>query len=126
MAALYGIYKCEVCGNIVEVLHEGAGELVCCEQPMTFFDEKTADKTTEKHVPLIEKTAKGYKVTVGSTLHPMEEKHYIEWIELVADGVSYRAFLKPGDKPEAEFCVSASKVSAREYCNVHGLWRGEL
>ncbi len=124
MAALYGIYKCEVCGNIVEVLHEGEGELVCCGEPMTFFDEKTADSTTEKHVPVIEKIADGYRVTVGSTLHPMEEKHYIEWIELLADGVSYRAFLKPGDKPMAEFCVKADKVSAREYCNVHGLWKG--
>ncbi len=91
---------------------------------MTFFDEKTADSTTEKHVPVIEKIADGYRVTVGSTLHPMEEKHYIEWIELLADGVSYRAFLKPGDKPMAEFCVKADKVSAREYCNVHGLWKG--
>lgn len=126
MAEKNGIYKCEVCGNIVEVLHAGAGELVCCGEPMVFMGEKTADSSTEKHVPLIEKTANGYKVTVGSTLHPMEEKHYIEWIELIADGVSYRAFLKPGDKPEAEFCVSASKVSAREYCNVHGHWRGEL
>lgn len=126
MAKLSGIYKCEVCGNIVEVLHEGAGELVCCGEPMTFFDEKSADSATEKHVPVIEKTGNGYKVTVGSTIHPMDEKHYIEWIELVADGVSYKAFLKPGDQPVAEFCISASQVSAREYCNVHGLWKGAM
>ena len=90
---------------------------------MVLLDEKTADFTTEKHVPVIEKTAEGYKVTVGSTLHPMEEKHYIEWIELIADGISYKKFLKPGDSPSAEFCVKASSVSAREYCNIHGLWK---
>jgi len=122
---LNGIYKCEICGNIVEVLHTGEGDLVCCGQNMTLLDEKTADSTTEKHVPLIEKTSDGFKVTVGSTLHPMEEKHYIEWIELIADGKSYRKFLKPGDKPVAEFCIQASKVSAREYCNVHSLWRAD-
>jgi len=122
---LNGIYKCEICGNIVEVLHTGEGDLVCCGQNMTLLDEKTADSTTEKHVPLIEKTSSGYKVTVGSTLHPMEEKHYIEWIELIADGKSYRKFLKPGDQPVAEFCIQASKVSAREYCNIHSLWRAD-
>ena len=122
---LNGIYKCEICGNIVEVLHTGEGDLVCCGQNMTLLDEKTADSSTEKHVPLIEKTSDGFKVTVGSTLHPMEEKHYIEWIELIADGKSYRKFLKPGDKPIAEFCIQASKVSAREYCNVHSLWRAD-
>ena len=120
-----GIYKCEICGNIVEVLHTGAGDLVCCGENMVLLDEQTADSSTEKHVPVIEKTSNGYKVTVGSTLHPMEEKHYIEWIELIADGKSYRRFLKPGDSPVAEFCIEASKVSAREHCNVHGLWRAD-
>ena len=120
-----GIYKCEICGNIVEVLHTGEGDLVCCGQNMVLLDEKTADSSTEKHVPLIEKTSDGYKVTVGSTLHPMKEEHYIEWIELIADGKSYRKFLKPGDDPVAEFCIDASKVSAREHCNVHGLWRAD-
>lgn len=118
------VYKCEKCGNIVEVLVGGVGALVCCGENMKLLDEKTADKTTEKHVPVIEKTDHGYKVTVGTTLHPMEEKHYIEWIELLADGRSYKAFLKPGDAPEATFCVDATEVSAREHCNVHGLWRG--
>ena len=117
-------YKCDVCGNIVEVLHAGAGELVCCNQPMTLQDEKTADSATEKHVPVIEKTDAGVRVVVGSTPHPMEEKHYIEWIELLADGKAYRAFLAPGDAPRATFCVDATDVSAREYCNVHGLWKG--
>jgi len=120
------VYKCEECGNLVELLVEGGGELVCCGQPMTKLDEKTADATTEKHVPLIEKTGNGYKVTVGSTLHPMVAEHFIEYIELIADGISYKKFLKPGDTPAAEFCISAAKVSAREHCNVHGLWKGEL
>jgi len=119
------VYKCEICGNIVEVLHGGKGQLVCCGEAMKRFDEQTADTSTEKHVPVIEKTAEGIKVTVGSTLHPMMEKHYIEWIELLADGKAYRQFLNPGDAPEAFFPVSADKVSAREYCNVHGLWRNE-
>jgi superoxide reductase len=123
MTKKFQIYKCDVCGNIVEMLHEGAGELVCCGEAMKLFEEKSADKTTEKHVPVIEKTSTGYKVTVGTTLHPMLDNHYIEWIELTADGQSYKKFLKPGDQPQAEFCVSAAKVSAREFCNLHGLWK---
>jgi superoxide reductase len=117
------IYKCEACGNIVEVVHVGAGELVCCKQPMKLQQENTVDAAKEKHVPVIEKTANGFKVKVGSVAHPMEEKHYIEWIEAVADGRAYLAFLKPGEKPEAEFCIKADTISAREYCNLHGLWK---
>ena len=117
------VYKCNVCGNIVEVIHVGGGELVCCGKPMVLQVENTVDASKEKHVPVIEKTSDGYKVKVGSAPHPMEEKHYIEWIELSADGVAYRKFLKPGDAPEAEFCIQASKVEAREYCNLHGLWK---
>ena len=123
MAVKMGIYKCEVCGNIVEVLHDGDGELVCCNEPMKRFEENTVDAAKEKHVPVIEKTANGYKVKVGSVPHPMEEKHYIEWIELIADGKAYRQFLSPGDVPEAEFCIDATQVTAREYCNLHGLWK---
>ncbi|QQO11208.1 desulfoferrodoxin [Breznakiella homolactica] len=123
MAKRLEIYKCEVCGNIVQVLHEGAGDLVCCGQPMKKFTENTVDAAKEKHVPVIEKTADGYKISVGAVPHPMEAAHYIEWIELIADGVSYRKFLNPGDKPEAEFCVTASQITAREYCNLHGLWK---
>ncbi|MBN2456898.1 MAG: desulfoferrodoxin [Sedimentisphaerales bacterium] len=125
MAERLQIYKCAVCGNIVEVLHGGVGELVCCGQPMELLNEKTADVATEKHVPVIEKINGGYKVKVGSTLHPMEEKHYIEWIELLADGKAYRQFLNPGDTPQAEFGVQADSVTAREHCNVHGLWKGD-
>jgi superoxide reductase len=123
MAEMNSIYKCEVCGNIVAVVHAGEGELVCCGKPMNLMTENTVDAAKEKHVPVLEKTADGWKVKVGSVAHPMEDKHYIEWIELVADGKSYRAFLKPGMAPEAEFCVKADKVTAREYCNLHGLWK---
>ncbi|MCH7559527.1 MAG: desulfoferrodoxin [Planctomycetes bacterium] len=124
MAKKLQIYKCEACGNIVEVLHGGDGELVCCGKPMELLDEKTADAATEKHVPVIEKIDGGYKVKVGSVPHPMEEKHYIEWIELLADGKAYRQFLEPGGAPEAVFNLEADSVSAREHCNVHGLWKG--
>ncbi len=117
------VYKCEICGNIVEVLHEGKGELVCCGQPMKLFPENTEDAAKEKHVPVVEKTAKGFKVKVGSVTHPMEEKHYIEWLELIADGKAYRQFLKPGDVPEATFDIDAQQVTVREYCNLHGLWK---
>lgn len=124
MAEKLQIYKCETCGNIVEVIHGGAGTLVCCGKNMTLLVENITDAAKEKHVPVIEKTADGYKVTVGTTPHPMEEKHYIEWIELLVDGLAYRAFLKPGDAPEATFCVKGDRVSAREYCNIHSLWKG--
>ena len=124
MAEKLQIYKCSVCGNIVEVLHGGAGELVCCGKPMGKLAEQTADAAKEKHVPVIEEIAGGYKVKVGSVPHPMEEKHYIEWIELIANGKAYRQFLEPGGKPEAIFKVEADSVAAREYCNVHSLWKG--
>jgi superoxide reductase len=116
------IYKCDVCGNIVEMLHAGAGQLVCCGQPMKLFKENTVDAAKEKHVPVIEKTPAGIKVKVGSVAHPMEEKHYIEWVEVIADGKAYRKFLNPGEAPEATFEIKADKVTAREYCNLHGLW----
>ena len=117
------VYKCEVCGNIVEVLHVGGGELVCCGQPMDLMEEKTEDEGQEKHVPVIEKIDGGYKVKVGSVEHPMEDAHYIQWIELLADGKVYRKYLNLGDTPEAEFMVEAEKVEVREYCTLHGLWK---
>ncbi|WP_419662472.1 Dfx1: desulfoferredoxin (superoxide reductase) [Desulfosarcina variabilis str. Montpellier] len=123
MAERYEVYKCEVCGNIVEVLFGGAGELVCCGQPMKKLAENTVDAAKEKHVPVIEKIDGGYKVKVGDVPHPMEEKHYIQWIELIADGKSYFQFLEPGQTPEAVFMIDAASVSAREYCNLHGLWK---
>ena len=123
MAEKLDIYKCEVCGHIIEVLHAGKGELVCCNQPMKLFKENTVDAAKEKHVPVIEKAEGGYKVKVGSAAHPMEEKHWIEWIQLLADGKAYRQFLNPGQTPEAFFAVEAAQVNAREYCNLHGLWK---
>jgi superoxide reductase len=117
------VYKCSVCGNMVETLHVGGGTLLCCEKPMVLQVENTVEASTEKHIPVIEKKADGILVKVGAVAHPMEEKHYIEWIELTADGVLYRKYLNPGDAPEALFAVNAEAVSARAYCNLHGLWK---
>jgi len=126
MARQLEIYECKVCGNLVEVLRGGAGELVCCNQPMVKLTANTVDAAKEKHVPVIEKIAGGYKVKVGSIPHPMEAKHWIEWIELMADGKAYMQFLNPGQAPEATFMVDAKQVSAREHCNLHGLWEVKL
>lgn len=117
------IYKCTECGNIVEVVHGSGGALVCCGQPMKLMTENTTDAAKEKHVPVIEKVAGGFLVKIGTIAHPMEEKHYIEWIEIIADGVAYKQYLAPGQKPEAVFKVDAANVIAREYCNLHGLWK---
>jgi len=116
------VYKCEVCGNIVEVIHTGVGQLVCCGQPMKLFEEKTEDQGQEKHVPVIEKTESGIKIKVGSIPHPMEDEHYIEWVEVIDGDNVQRKFLKPGEQPEAEFEVKSEDIQVREYCNVHGLW----
>jgi superoxide reductase len=123
MAKRLEIYKCETCGNIIEVLHGGEGELVCCGQPMVQLVENTVDAAKEKHVPVIEKVEGGVKVKVGEVAHPMEEKHWIEWVEIIADGKAYRQFLNPGEAPEAIFDVEADQITAREYCNLHGLWK---
>jgi superoxide reductase len=112
-----------VCGNIIEVLHAGKGNLVCCGQPMNLLVENTVDAAKEKHVPVIEKVDGGVKVKVGEVAHPMEEKHWIEWVEIIADGKTYRQYLNPGDTPEATFNVTADQITAREYCNIHGLWK---
>ena len=124
MAERLQIYKCDSCGSIVEVLHEGGGELVCCGEPMKLFVENTVDAAKEKHIPVVEKTGERVNVKVGSVPHPMEEKHYIEWVEIIEGGKAYRQFLKPGDTPEASFDIQAGQVTAREYCNLHGLWKG--
>jgi len=117
------VYECEICGNVVEVLRAGGGELVCCGQPMTLQEENTVDAAVEKHIPVVEKTADGFKVTVGSVIHPMVEAHHIEWIQLIAGDKSYREFLKPGAAPQAIFQITADAPTAREYCNLHGLWK---
>jgi len=123
MTAKLEAYRCELCGNIVDVMHAGPGELVCCGQPMVCLKANTVDAAVEKHVPVIEKIEGGVKVKVGSVAHPMGEDHLIEWIEIVADGKSYRQFLNPGDAPEAVFKIDADTITAKEYCNLHGLWQ---
>ena len=116
------IYKCEICGNIVEVIHESAGNLICCGQPMTLQVENTVDAAKEKHVPVVEKVEGGVSIKVGAIEHPMLEKHYIEWIEVQTSNKIYRKYLNPGDEPEALFLVEEEVLRVREYCNVHGLW----
>ncbi len=123
MATRRQIYKCEACGNIVEVLHGGDGDLVCCGENMKLFEAKATDEGKEKHVPVIEKQGDGVNVKVGSNPHPMEEKHYIEWIEIIDGDTSCRHYLEPGQSPEAFFDKAEANVTAREYCNVHGLWK---
>ena len=124
MAERLEVYKCEACGNIVEVLHGGGGELVCCGESMKLLVENTVDAAKEKHVPVIEKITGGYKVKVGSVSHPMEEKHYIEWIEVMVGDVVFTKMLKAGDAPEAKFCACGltGDITIRAYCNLHGLW----
>lgn len=124
MTEVRQVYKCEICGNIVEVLHKGAGTLVCCNKPMTLREENTVDASKEKHVPVVELVDGGVLVKVGSVEHPMEEKHYIEWIEVHTKDKVYRKYLNPGEKPEAFFKLNNEEVLfAREYCNLHGLWK---
>jgi len=123
MANINEVYKCEKCGNIVEVLHGGAGTLVCCGENMKHLVENTVDAAKEKHVPVVEQADGIVKVKVGSVTHPMEEKHYIEFIEVITTAGVYRKSLKPGEAPEAEFKVQGNVLSVREYCNLHGLWK---
>lgn len=123
MTELLQIYKCEVCGNIVEVLHVGTGTLVCCGQSMKLMKEQTADFKTEKHVPVVNEIKDGLHVVVGSTPHPMIDTHWIEWIQVVKDGTIMRQFLKPGQKPETDFLMKGKPDLAREYCNIHLLWK---
>lgn len=122
MTKLFEVYKCEVCGNIVKIVHASDGTLVCCGKPMLLQQEKTKDQGKGMHVPVIEKSAKGILVRVGSVAHPMEEKHYIEWIEVRSGNNLYIRGSKAGEKPEAEFPITDTNVKARAYCNVHGLW----
>ncbi len=123
MRKRYQIYKCEICGNIVEVLHGGVGTMICCNKPMTLQVEKTEDPGLEKHVPVVEEIENGIKVRVGSVPHPMEEDHYIEWIEIISEDVIERKYLQPTDPPEAIFIAPVNELLVREFCTVHGLWR---
>lgn len=122
MTELKQVYKCEVCGNMIEVVHNSAGTLVCCNQPMKLMVENIVDAAKEKHVPVIDKVPGGVLVKVGAVDHPMVDNHYIEWIEVQTENKVYRKFLKPGDKPEAIFKLDEEVTSVREYCNLHGLW----
>jgi len=117
------VYKCEACGNMVTVLHGGAGTLVCCNQPMKLMEENTTDAAREKHVPVVESAGGKLKVKVGGAAHPMEEKHHIEWIEAASGNKTSIRFLAPGEAPEAEFEMDAAGAKVRAYCNLHGLWR---
>jgi len=119
------IYKCEICGNIVEVLHTGVGTLVCCGQSMRLMREKIKEEGNEKHTPVIKNNDEGVNVKVSSVQHPMTPEHHIEWIEISTENGESKKFLTPNDKPEANFPVKNKKVKAREYCNIHGLWRSE-
>jgi superoxide reductase len=123
MTELKQVYRCLICGNIVEVVHPAGGTLSCCGQPMQLLKENSKDAALEKHVPVIEKIDGGWRVKVGSVEHPMTPEHYIEWIELITDDKVMRKYLKPGEKPVADFLTDATEVSAREYCNLHGLWK---
>ena len=121
------IYKCDICGNIIEVFHGGGGDLICCGKPMELMSEKTEDEGKEKHVPVVEKTEKGVLVKIGSIPHPMEEAHHIEWIEIITAKGNCRKFLKPGETSEAEFEIKEEEIiKVREYCNIHGLWNLEM
>ena len=119
------VYKCSVCGNIVEVLHPAGGTLVCCGKPMELMKENTMEASEEKHIPVVEKVEGGYRVTVGSAPHPMTQEHHIEWIELETAEGTMRAFTKHCPQPVAFFSTAAKATSARAYCNLHGLWRAQ-
>jgi len=123
MAKKMTVYKCEICGNIVEVLTAGGAVMMCCGQEMTLMTENTTDAAVEKHVPALEKKNGGWQVTVGTVEHPMTDAHFIEWIELISGDKVYRQFLNPNDAPTAFFPIDADGVTARAYCNLHGLWK---
>jgi superoxide reductase len=126
MTERFQIYKCEKCGNIVEILHPGAGALICCDQPMVLMVDHAVDAAKEKHIPVIETIDNGYRVKIGSIPHPMLGEHYIEWVQIIDGDKSYRQFLNPGQQPEAIFGpIEKAKIVARELCNIHGLWKGE-
>ena len=125
MTKQHEIYRCAICGNIVEVTNAAAGQLVCCGQPMKLLEGSTSDGALEKHVPVVEKIEGGYKVSVGSVAHPMLPEHYIQWIELVTPTCILRKHLQPGEQPVAVFLTDEPGVMAREYCNLHGLWKAE-
>lgn len=120
----FEVYKCPKCGIMLEVVKGGGGSLKCCDNPMERLDENVTDAAQEKHVPVFEQADGGYRISVGSAPHPMEDAHFIEWVEVIADGKAYKQFLKPGEKPEAFIPVEGQAAKVRAYCNLHGLWKG--
>lgn len=125
MNKLNNVYKCDSCGNMVEMVHASGGQLVCCGDPMKHLNENTTDAAVEKHVPAINVTGNRVEIIVGSVEHPMTDDHYIEWIELITQNEVFRKQLQPGEKPQAVFQIDTDKFTARAYCNLHGLWKSE-
>lgn len=123
MTNLHQIYKCPICGNVVEVLHAGGGQLVCCGQPMELLSPKSEDVGFEKHLPVVEQLGNTVTVKIGSIPHPMEDGHYIEWIEVITDNQVYKKFLKPNEEAIAVFEITGNVIQTRCYCNLHGLWQ---
>lgn len=126
MSATRAFYRCSVCGNIVELIYDGGGELVCCGQPMNLLQANTSDGATEKHVPVAVREGGKVHVTVGSVAHPMTDAHYIQWIWVAQGSRTQRVALEPGMAPEADFPVDDGPMTVYEYCNLHGLWKAEL
>lgn len=123
MTQINQIYRCNICGNMVEMVHSGAGQLVCCGQPMELLEGKTKDEGLEKHSPVLERAGNVLKIKIGSIAHPMENSHFIEWIEVISGNKTFKKFLQPKDSPEAQFENIGQKVFVRSYCNIHGLWK---
>lgn len=124
MTEIFQVYKCDSCGNIVEMLHGGQGQMICCGKAMRKLAENTVDASLEKHVPVVSSIGECIEVKVGSVAHPMEKEHYIEWIEAIKDGkIIFRQYLNPGDAPEAKFKTDMKGLVVREFCNLHGLWK---
>ncbi|MDD2555872.1 MAG: desulfoferrodoxin [Syntrophaceticus sp.] len=125
MKAHVAFYRCETCGNMVELINKGGGELVCCGKPMTKLEANTTDASQEKHVPAVARQGGQLSVEVGSVIHPMTEKHYIEWIAVVTDNGIERVALSPGNEPKTVFCDKAD-ADVYSYCNLHGLWKATI
>ncbi len=123
MSTRNDIYKCSVCGQMVEVINGTKPLMICCKQEMEKLTENTTDAAVEKHIPVIEKIEGGYRVFVGEVEHPMVEEHWIEWIELIAGDKVYKQYFNSGQKPEAFFKIDEEEITARAYCNLHGLWK---
>lgn len=132
MTKINEIYHCSICGNIISVFHDGPGVLSCCDQTMSLLKSNTIEASLEKHIPVFQKTKKGFKIQVGSIPHPMEEKHFIEWLEFAIEDKIIRKQFRPGEKAELiiecqnynlDNCKKDNPKWIRAYCNLHGLWK---